>query len=128
MTVDFNQAEIETLIELIEAAWLDGFDHDELTTTFEKLKEAENGMMTDQKTFYVTKYALNRGPFIASGEVAGRYASFKDAGEPYPKSLSSKDFCLNKEDAITDCERRRDEKIESFKKQIAKLENMRFTL
>ena len=41
MTVDFNQAEIETLIELIEAAWLDGFDHDELTTAFEKLKEAE---------------------------------------------------------------------------------------
>ncbi|MFP1759841.1 hypothetical protein [Lonsdalea quercina] len=41
MTVDFNQAEIETLIELIEAAWLDGFDHDELTSAFGKLKEAE---------------------------------------------------------------------------------------
>jgi len=41
MTIDFNQAEIETLIELIEAAWLDGFDHDELTTAFEKIKAAE---------------------------------------------------------------------------------------
>ena len=84
--------------------------------------------MTEQKTFYVTKYALTRGPFVANGEVAGRYASFKDAGEPFAKSLSSKDFCLSKADAITDCERRRDEKIKSLKKQIAKLEKMEFKL
>lgn len=41
MTVDFNQAEISSIIELIENAWLDGFDNDELETAFEKLKEAE---------------------------------------------------------------------------------------
>lgn len=82
----------------------------------------------ESKCFYVTKYALTRGPFIASGEVAGRYASFKDAGAPFAQSLSSKDFCLSKEDAITDCERRRNEKIAYLKKQIAKLEKMEFKL
>lgn len=85
-------------------------------------------MMSKQKTFYVTKYALTRGPFVASGEVAGRYASFKAEGAPFTQSLSSRDFCLNKQDAITDCERRRDEKIKSLKKQIAKLEKMEFKL
>lgn len=84
-------------------------------------------MMSD-KTIYVTKYALTRGPFIATGKVAGRYASFNDAGAPFAQSLSSQDFCLSKEDAITDCERRRDEKIASLKRQITKLENMEFKL
>ncbi|MFP1749214.1 hypothetical protein [Lonsdalea quercina] len=84
--------------------------------------------MSEQKTFYVTKYALTRGPFVASGEVAGRYALFKAEGEPFTQSLSSRDFCLNKQDAITDCERRRDEKIKSLKKQIAKLEKLEFKL
>lgn len=41
MIVDFNQAEIYSIIELIESAWLDGFDNEELETAFEKLKEAE---------------------------------------------------------------------------------------
>ncbi|MFP1879762.1 hypothetical protein [Lonsdalea quercina] len=87
-------------------------------------------MMTDKKTFYVTKYALTRGPFVASGEVAGRYAFFRGDAKyyPFPQTFSSREFYLSKADAITDCERRRDEKIESLKKQIAKLEKMRFTL
>ena len=41
MTVDFNQAEIESLIELLEDAWLDGFEYDELSTAFEKIKDAK---------------------------------------------------------------------------------------
>ncbi|MFP1879758.1 hypothetical protein [Lonsdalea quercina] len=40
MTVDFNQAEIETLIELILDAVDGGYDHDELIAPYDKLKAA----------------------------------------------------------------------------------------
>jgi len=38
MTINFNQSEIETIIELIEAAFMGGFDHEELITSYDKLK------------------------------------------------------------------------------------------
>ncbi|MFP1783178.1 hypothetical protein [Lonsdalea quercina] len=41
MTVDFNQAEISSIIELIEGAICDGCADEELGAAFQKLKEAE---------------------------------------------------------------------------------------
>ena len=60
---------------------------------------------------YVTKYALTAGPFSVMAEVkpGGRSACWS---EGWGKTLVfRKDFCLSKEDALADCERRRAEKL-----------------
>jgi hypothetical protein len=43
-------------------------------------------------------------------------------------SYHGSDFHLTKEEALHDCENRRLKKIESIKKQIKKLENLKFEL
>lgn len=44
MSIELNTHEIEELIELIQQAWLDGFDSEALETAFEKLQEAKEGV------------------------------------------------------------------------------------
>lgn len=78
-------------------------------------------------TIYVTKYALSSGPFIVDAEIKsnGTYASWRDKG--WTQSAYGKDFWLTEAEALSDCERRRQNKIKSIEKQKAKLENMTFT-
>ncbi|AXW87796.1 hypothetical protein AU509_11990 [Lonsdalea britannica] len=80
------------------------------------------------KTIYVTKYALTKGPFEVEAEVRddGKSAYWRD--NYHTNSAYGKEFYATKESAIADCERRRKERLASLKKQIAKLEKMEFKL
>lgn len=79
-------------------------------------------------TIYVTKYALTKGPFKVEAELKyeGTYASWRDNG--YPQSAQGKDFWLPPEEALADCERRRQAKLKSLEKQKTTLEKMQFTI
>jgi hypothetical protein len=59
-------------------------------------------------------------------EVKGKQCHGKPPGYYYATSFFGKDFYLTKEEALHDCENRRIKKIESLKKQIKKLENLKF--
>lgn len=77
---------------------------------------------------YVTKYALTEGPFTIDAEVLnnGSMAAYSING--YRNFAHGKDFWLTEEEAIADCERRRQAKIKSIEKQKSKLEKMTFTI
>lgn len=77
---------------------------------------------------FVTRYALTDGPFAVDAEILynGSMASYKVNG--YQSSAHGKDFWLNEDDAIADCERRRLAKIKSIEKQRKKLEEMKFSI
>ena len=87
--------------------------------------------MDEQKTFYVTKYALTAGIMAVRGEISKTNPNMlcytTDDGK-YTQYAHSKDWNSDLDEAITDCERRRETKIKSLKKQIAKLEKMEFKL
>ena len=82
-----------------------------------------------QKIF-VTKYALTDGIEEVEMDVTLNDTHFKKKCYGKYKGFSqgfyNDDFHLTKEDALKDAEKRRKKKIESFKKQIAKLEQMSF--
>ncbi|HDC4367519.1 TPA: hypothetical protein O8L32_000557 [Enterobacter cloacae] len=86
-------------------------------------------MTTIHTTIYVTKYALTEGPFKVEAEIshAGSMASFR-VGNSYMQHAHGKGFWLTLEDALADCERRRQAKLKSIKKQKTKLEKMQFTI
>lgn len=79
-------------------------------------------------TIYVTKYALSSGPFKAEAELKseGRMAVWSAGG--YRNYAHGKDFWLTEEEALTDCERRRETKLKSIEKQKAKIEKIQFTI
>lgn len=79
-------------------------------------------------TVYVTKYALTEGPFKVEAELKyqGTFAAWHSGG--YPQCAQGKDFWLTPEEALADCERRRQAKLKSIEKQKAKLEKMQFTI
>lgn len=79
-------------------------------------------------TIYVTKYALTSGPFKVEAELKydGSMATWRQNG--YPQALHSKDFWLTPEEALADCERRKEAKIKSCEKQIKKLQAMTFSI
>ena len=80
-------------------------------------------------TVFVTKYALTEGPFKVEAEIsyAGSMASFR-VGNSYMQTAHGKDFWLTPEDALADCERRRQAKLKSIEKLKSKLEKMQFTI
>ena len=87
--------------------------------------------MTDQKTFYVTKYALTTGVMAVRGKVSDTspdMLGYIIDGWPFTSYAHGKEWHDNFDDAIADCERRRKAKLESLKKQIDKLEKMEFKL
>ncbi|EMH2077918.1 hypothetical protein NO938_005302 [Citrobacter freundii] len=77
---------------------------------------------------FVTKYALTEGPFAVEAEILynGSMAAYKV--HEYRQAAHGKDFWLNEDDAIADCERRRLAKIKSIEKQRKKLEEMKFSI
>lgn len=80
-------------------------------------------------TVYVTKYALTEGPFKVEAEISfgGSMASYR-IGNSFLQTAHGKDFWLTPEEALADCERRRQSKIKSIEKQKVKLEKMQFTI
>lgn len=85
-------------------------------------------MSIELTKIYVTKYALSKGPFVVDAEVKkdGDMAFFQSGG--YRNYAHGKEFWLIEEEAIADCERRRQAKIKSIEKQKYKLEKMTFTI
>ncbi|HDZ9010909.1 TPA: hypothetical protein RUY31_003619 [Klebsiella quasipneumoniae subsp. similipneumoniae] len=77
---------------------------------------------------FVTKYALSSGPFVVEAKIMfkGNMASWEAGG--YTQTAHGKDFWLNEEEALADCERRRLAKIKSIDKQRKKLEEIKFTI
>jgi hypothetical protein len=84
-----------------------------------------------QKVF-VTKYALTQGIFDCEMDVTLNPEHFKKKcwGKFTPHSMSTglynDDFQLTMEEAIADANKRKDVKIASLMKQIAKLEKLKF--
>lgn len=80
-------------------------------------------------TIYVTKYALTKGPFkVEDAELVKRDFATYTIGDSYTQYAHGKDFWLTEEEALADCERRRDAKIKSIDKQLGKLEKMTFVI
>lgn len=87
------------------------------------------------KTIYITKYALTRG-IIKSKNDFGVIENDEQFGKSCYGRLSGymsqgfygNDFQMTEELALADAERRRVRKIESLKKQIAKLEKLVITI
>lgn len=80
-------------------------------------------------TVYVTKYALSDGPFKVEAEISfgGTMASYR-IGNSYTQTAHGKDFWLTQEEALADCERRRQAKLKSIEKQKLKLQNLTFSI
>lgn len=81
---------------------------------------------------YVTKDALTSGPLEVDAELkesvaCGQYATWTHPGSNWFQSAHGKEFWLTPEEAIADCERRRDDKLRSLEKQKKKLEKLTFT-
>jgi len=83
--------------------------------------------MTTKKTIaFITKYALSAGIKEAKGEVDGdRFRP--DSGEFYYSSFGiGKEVFLTREDALKNCELRRQKKIKSMEKQIKAIGLLKF--
>lgn len=83
-----------------------------------------------QKVF-ITKYALSTGIQEVEMDVDMNPEHFKKKcfgkWKGYWQGFYNDDFQLTKEEAIKDADKRRKKKIESFKKQIDKLEKLSFS-
>lgn len=78
---------------------------------------------------YVTKYALTEGPFEVDAVIGceGRIATWV-VERSYQNHAHGKDFWLTPEEALADCERRREAKLKSIEKQAKKLQSMQFEI
>lgn len=82
---------------------------------------------------WITKYALTSGieeidsKNVKSFSINGTYLHFRRTGNNYCLEVYSKnEWCNRKESAIAKAEEMRKKKIASLKKQIEKLEKMKF--
>lgn len=80
-----------------------------------------------EKKIFVFKYALTKGIIEVDAEIKqgiyGEFAKVKDRGNLI---YLDKDYAHTKEEALKKAEDMRIRKIESLKKQIVKLEKMKF--
>ena len=81
-----------------------------------------------QKVF-ITKYTLSSGIMECEMEVTMETKSCYGKPEGYSTSTGfhGTDFYLTKEDAVKDCEKRKEDKIISLKKQIVKISKLSFS-
>lgn len=78
---------------------------------------------------FITKYALTRGIYEVEGEVSNEGDSVEVKGGDHLTSFfcgKGKNWCETKEEAIARAEEMRKLKINNLKKQIKKLEEMKF--
>lgn len=78
------------------------------------------------KTAYVTKYALTDGILPVEAIFNGRYLKFRMRPTAPTQCIGPSDYALTKSLAIGQAEKKRHKKIESLRKQIAKLERLNF--
>ncbi len=74
---------------------------------------------------WITKYALTQGVREASGSIYYRSSNYLKA-DGFPWLITKPDWHATKKEAIARAEEMRQKKILSLKKQIAKLEKLRF--
>lgn len=87
--------------------------------------------MSKLTKIFVTKYALTAGPQLVMAEVRedGKSAVYKThLGWGGVNYVYNKDFWLTEQEALADCERRRNAKLASIDKQAKKLKAMTFTI
>lgn len=87
--------------------------------------------MSKPTKIFVTKYALTAGPQLVMAEVRedGRSAIYKThLGWGGVNYVYNKDFWLTEEEALADCERRRQVKLASINKQAKRLQAITFTI
>jgi len=77
---------------------------------------------------YITKYALSSGIIECEMDVKMETKSCygKPDGFYFPTGFYGTDFHLTKDDAIKDCEKRKEKKIISLEKQILKMKKLIF--
>jgi len=81
--------------------------------------------------FYITKHAVAKGIVeLDSSEIGafrteGGKLTYYDEGQ-WPVSYAAGEWYTERSLAVLDAERRRDKKIESLRKQLDKLEKMKF--
>lgn len=80
-----------------------------------------------EERIYITKYALSEGILEKEAEIEdyGRYLRAFVKGDYSSYGIGSEAF-FKREDALKNAENRRLKKIESLKKQIKKLEKLKF--
>lgn len=85
MNIELNQEEAEQLVELVNQAWLDGFDNQELNSVFEKIKLAMEqdslkgdsllvkiehfGISTRTKNILISNEIMTAGDLISLGVI-----------------------------------------------------------
>jgi hypothetical protein len=79
--------------------------------------------MKEKKIVFITKYALTSGIIQCEMDVQedGKGCYGKPKGFDFSTGFYGNDFHLTKEDAIKDCEKRKEKKIASLKKSIEKI-------
>jgi hypothetical protein len=78
---------------------------------------------------WITKYALTQGIRLASATIADSTKNeirVRDIESYYPEFFNKGEWFDNEQDAKADAEKRRLKQINLLKKQLIKLENMRF--
>ena len=83
-----------------------------------------------KKTVYITKYALTRGIIVSEMEIQneGKSCFGKPEGFIWSVSFNGNEFHLTKEEAMAQIEKMRKTQIESLKKKIGKLENLKIEI
>lgn len=80
-----------------------------------------------EKKIFVFKYALTKGIIEVDAEIhQNAYGEFARVKDWYNLVYLDKDYVFTKEEALKKAENMRLRKIESLKKQIAKLEKKKF--
>jgi len=87
----------------------------------------KNNPIMEEKTItaYITKYALTRG-IVAITSRLRVGSDLITTNEKYPQYLHKGNWFSTEEEAKVDAENRRKKKIASLKKQIEKLEKLKF--
>jgi len=75
---------------------------------------------------YITKYALTSGIKESEASQTSTPGLIRTMKEEWPSYFSQKDWCADRASAIQQANSMRDKKIESLKKQIKKLEALKF--
>ena len=76
---------------------------------------------------FITKYALSSGVMECEMEVTEKTKCYgKPDGFDYNMFFFGDEFHLTKEEAILDCEKRKEKKVISLEKQLLKIKKMSF--
>lgn len=77
-------------------------------------------------TIYVTKYALTSGPFKVEATLRNDVSMAVWREGSFQCYAHGNDFWLTKDEALSDCEKRRAAKLKSLQKQKEKIKTMKF--